>query len=187
MQEADISTKVSEIVSNVPDGQFVFIEDIAKGISNWSRDAVDYFGLPGINLTNTSEVIGNLVHPEDLERWKKEVDDAFAMKSDGFFLTYQIKNARGEYVHCTGKGKIILGDGGRPLIFAGSITVHQGEESNDAITDLPKFQSFLKMSARPKRKNMNVFWWHWKSGGLAVSTHYMVIISAARRYTRRPR
>ncbi|MBP3610872.1 MAG: EAL domain-containing protein [Lachnospiraceae bacterium] len=152
MQEADISTKVFEIVSNVPDGQFVFIEDIAKGISNWSRDAVDYFGLPGVNLTNTSEVIGNLVHPEDLERWKKEVDDAFAMKSDGFFLTYQIKNAKGEYVHCTGKGKIILGDGGRPLIFAGSITVHQGEESNDAITDLPKFQSFLKNVSQTKKE-----------------------------------
>ena len=153
MQEADISTKVFEIVSNVPDGQFVFIEDIEKGISSWSRDAVEYFGLPEVNLSNTAEVMKSLVHPDDAERWTKESEAVFSMKSDGFFLTYQIRNAKGEYVPCTVKAKIILGDGGKPMIFAGSLTVHQGEEAYDAITDLPKFQSFLSNVSQTKKEN----------------------------------
>ena len=53
MQDKNINVKIWDIVSNVPDGQFVFIENLETGVSNWSRDAVEYFGLPGVNLENT--------------------------------------------------------------------------------------------------------------------------------------
>ena len=153
MQDKNINVKIWDIVSNVPDGQFVFIENLETGVSNWSRDAVEYFGLPGVNLENTKDIIKALVHPDDLEKWLQEMDNVFSLQNDGFFLTYQIKNAKGEYVPCTGKGKIILGENGEPLIFTGSMTVHKGEEEHDAITDLPKFQTFLKHVSQAKKKN----------------------------------
>lgn len=153
MQSTDINTKIFEIISNIPDGQFIFVENIAAGISNWSKEAVDYFGLPGLNVCNTKEVMRAKVHPDDVERWDQEMQAVFSLQRDGFFFTYQIKNAMGEYVPCTGKGKIILGESGAPLIFAGSMTIHQGEEANDAITDLPKFQSFLKQVSQVKKRN----------------------------------
>ena len=153
MHDTNLNVKIWEIVSNIPDGQFVFIENLETGVSNWSQDAVEYFGLPGTNLENTKSVMLSLVHPDDVVRWVKETSEVFRMKKDGFFLTYQMKNEKEEYVPCTVKGKIILGENGKPLIFTGSITVHQGEEINDAITDLPKFQQFLRNVSQTKRTN----------------------------------
>ena len=151
MNGIELNKKIFEIVSSVPDGQFVFIENMVDRVSNWSRDAVDYFGLPGASIQNTREVLSALVHPDDLPKWEQELENALSMQSDGFFYTYQIKNAKGEYVDCTGKGKIILGDNNEPLIFTGSLTVHQGEEAHDAITDLPKLQTFLKHISQTKK------------------------------------
>lgn len=153
MQGIELSTRIFDVVTNIPDGQFVFMENIPAGVSNWSRDAVEYFGLPSANLTNTKAVLGALVHPDDYEKWEQELEAVFAMQSDGFFYTYRIKNAKGEYAHCTGKGKIILGENGEPMLFAGSITIHEGEEAHDAITDLPKFQSFLSHVSQAKKRN----------------------------------
>ncbi len=153
MKGTDFNKKIFDIVSNVPEGQFVFMENLETGISNWSKEAVEYFGLPDTNFTNTTGVLKKLVHPDDLQKWEQEVEDVLSMHSDGFFYTYQIKNAKGEYVHCTGKGKIIQSESGEPLFFAGSITVHQGEETHDAITDLPKFQTFFKDVSQTKKRN----------------------------------
>ena len=153
MQEMDFGAKILEIVKKTQEGQFVVMEDLATGISTWSQEAVEYFGLPDTSISNTKYVLQDLVHPDDLPQWKQESDDTFAMKNDGFFCTAQLKNAKGEYVDCTVKGKIILGESGEPLFFAGSVMVHQGEELNDAITDLPKVQSFLKTVSRNKKVN----------------------------------
>ena len=153
MQEMDFGAKILEIVKKTQEGQFVVMEDLATGISTWSQEAVEYFGLPDTSISNTKYVLQDLVHPDDLPQWKQESEDTFAMKNDGFFCTAQLKNAKGEYVDCTVKGKIILGESGEPLFFAGSVMVHQGEELNDAITDLPKVQSFLKTVSRNKKVN----------------------------------
>lgn len=153
MRGAEFSAKIFDVVSNIPEGQFVFMENITAGVSNWSKDAVEYFGLPGTNITNTREILRSHVHPDDVEQWEQELDDVFSGKSDGFFFTYRIRDAKGEYSYCTGKGKIILGETGEPLLFAGSITIHEGEEAHDAITDLPKFQSFLSQVSRAKKRN----------------------------------
>jgi len=153
MQEEDINSRVFDVISKIPDGQFIFIENLETGISNWSKEAVEYFGLSGVNICNTKDVMRAMAHPDDLERLIEEIRAVFSMERKEFFLTFQVKNAKGEYVPCTCKGKIILGESGAPLIFAGSMTVHQGEEANDAITDLPKFQTFLKDISINKKKN----------------------------------
>ena len=43
MWETDIRTKVSEIINCIPEGQFVFVEDINSGVSNWSNEGVEFF------------------------------------------------------------------------------------------------------------------------------------------------
>ena len=95
MQNTDLNIKIWDIVSNVPEGQFVFIENLETGVSNWSRDAVEYFGLAGTNLENTKEVMKSMVHPDDMVRWNKEMQAVFSLQNANFFLTYQIKNAKG--------------------------------------------------------------------------------------------
>ena len=153
MRREDINSKVFDVISSIPDGQFIFVENIETGVSSWSKEAVEYFGLSGVNISNTKDVMRAMAHPDDLERLIEEIEAVFSMERDGFFLTFQVKNAKGEYVPCTCKGKIILGEGGTPLIFVGSMTIHHGEEANDAITDLPKLQAFLKNVSRTKKQN----------------------------------
>jgi len=153
MRGEDINSKVFDVISSIPDGQFIFVENIETGVSSWSKEAVEYFGLSGVNITNTKDVMRDMAHPEDLERLVEEIRAVFSLEKKEFFLTFQIKNAKGEYVPCTCKGKMILGESGVPLIFAGSMTIHHGEEANDAITDLPKLQTFLKDISRTKKKN----------------------------------
>ena len=153
MRVEEINSKVFDVISSIPDGQFVFVENIETGVSSWTKDAVEYFGLSGVNISNTKDVMRAMAHPDDLERLIEEIRAVFSLERKEFFLTFQVKNAKEEYVPCTCKGKMILGESGAPLIFAGSMTIHQGEEVNDAITDLPKLQTFLKDISRTKKKN----------------------------------
>lgn len=153
MRGEDINSKIFDIISSIPDGQFIFVENIETGVSNWVNEAVNFFGFSGCNVENTKEVMRSMVHPEDLEKWDQEMQAVFSMQRSDFFLTYQVRNAKGEYVPCTGKGKIVCDEEGAPLVFAGSMTIHQGEEANDAITDLPKFQTFLNHVSKTKKQN----------------------------------
>lgn len=72
---------------------------------------------------------------------------------EAFYLSFRIKNAKGDYVPCTCKSSMIFDENGKPCIFTGSITIHKGEEEYDAITDLPKIQSFLSHISQIKKNN----------------------------------
>lgn len=151
MQGEELSTKILDVVSHVSDGQFIFVHDMRTGVSTWSQEAVDFFGLPGMTLQNTEKVLGVLVHPDDFPRWVQELNDIFTLRKDIFFFTYQIRNSAGEYVHCTQKGKTVLDKMGRPAIFTGSITVHKNEVEYDSVTDLPKQREYLDEIKRLKK------------------------------------
>ena len=153
MWGADIDTKVSEVISCIPEGQFIFVEHIESGVSNWNNEAVEYFRLSGNRISNTKELMQEMTHPDDRERLQQEFDEVISKKKESFFLMFQIRNVKGEYIPCTCKGKVVFDEGGKPYIFTGSITVHKGEEEYDGVTDLPKLQSFLSHVSRTKKTN----------------------------------
>jgi len=151
MWETDIRTKVSEIINCIPEGQFVFVEDINSGVSNWSNEGVEFFGFPGNSVGNTKEVMRKLTHPDDRKRMQQEFAAAYTKQKASFYLDLQLRNVTGEYIPCTCKGKIIRDESGNPYIFLGSLTAHKGEEENDAVTDLPKLQKFLSHISKTKK------------------------------------
>ena len=153
MWETDINNKISEIIKCIPEGQFVFVEDIKTGVSNWNNEAAEFFGFSGSSVSNTKEVMRKLTHPDDRKRLQQEFDAAFTKKKESFFLNIQLKNAKGEYIPCTCKGKMICDEAGNPYTFLGSLTVHKGEEEYDAVTDLPKLQKFLSHISKTKKTN----------------------------------
>lgn len=150
MQGEELSTKILDVINHVSDGQFVFVHDMRTGVSTWSQEAVDYFGLPSMTLQNTEKVLGVLVHPDDYPKWVQELNDIFTLRKDIFFYTYQIRNKSGEYVYCTQKGKTVLDKMGRPAIFTGSFTIHKNEIEYDSVTDLPKQHEYLEEIKRFK-------------------------------------
>lgn len=150
MQGEELSTKILDVIHHVSDGQFVFVHDMRTGVSTWSQEAVDYFGLPSMTLQNTEKVLGVLVHPDDYPKWVQELNDIFTLRKDIFFYTYQIRNKLGQYVYCTQKGKTVLDKMGRPAIFTGSLTIHKNEIEYDSVTDLPKQREYLEEIKRFK-------------------------------------
>lgn len=153
MERVEFDRKLFDVESNVPEGQFMFIENLQSGVANWSQEAVDYFGFPGVNFTDSMSYFKPLVHPDDLQNWSQEMEETMMLQNDGFFCTYQVKNAKGDYVHCTGKGKVLLDNAQNPLFFVGSVTIHQGEDIHDTITELPRVQVFLNSVSRTTREN----------------------------------
>ena len=149
----DINARIFEIISNIPEGHFVFVENIVTGVSNWSKDAADFFGFSQCRIENTKEVMQNIAHPEDKERLQQEFNEVFSKRKNAFYLSFRMRNAEGEYVPCTCKSNIIFDDDGNPSIFTGSITVDKSEEECDAVTDLPKVQSFLSNISQIKKAN----------------------------------
>ena len=41
MRVEEINSKVFDVISSIPDGQFVFVENIETGVSSWTKDAVE--------------------------------------------------------------------------------------------------------------------------------------------------
>ena len=50
----NINAEVFEISRDVPEGHFVFVENIESGESNWSKEAVDYFQPGDILMVNNN-------------------------------------------------------------------------------------------------------------------------------------
>ena len=151
MQGEELSKRIFDVINNVSENQFIYVHDIETGQSTWSQDAMEYFGFPSAVLENAKNVIGALVHPDDLPKWTKELEDAMTGKTDGFFYSHRIKNAQGEYEKCTAKGKLVANEKGEPEIFTGSITIHKKKPEYDSITDLPKMAEFLEDIRQTKK------------------------------------
>ncbi|MBQ3545988.1 MAG: EAL domain-containing protein [Lachnospiraceae bacterium] len=149
----NINTEVFDIISSVPDGHLIFIENIESGESNWSKEVVEYLGLPECRLGNTKDILKDITHSDDKERLLQEYEAVFSKEKEAFYLSFRIRNFKGEYIPCICKGNVIFDEDGTPGIFTGAITVHKGEEEYDAITDLPKIQSFLLHISQIKKIN----------------------------------
>ena len=149
----DSKVGVLENLGGVSEGQFVFVENIITGESEWSKEAVEYLGFQDYKLINTKEMMQNIAHPEDKERLQAEFDEVIAKKKDAFYLSYRIRNAKGDYVPCTCKSLVLFDDNGTPTTFTGTITIEKGEEERDPVTDLPKMQSFLSNISKVKKNN----------------------------------
>lgn len=123
-----------------------------SGESNWSKEAIEYLGFPGCRVSNIKKKIQDITHPEDKEPLQQEFEDVYSGKKEAFYLNFRIKNANGVYVPCTCKGKMLLEEG-KLDIFKGTLTLYEGEEELDLVTDLPKIQSFLAHISRVKKSN----------------------------------
>ena len=149
----NINAEIFEIISSVPEGYFIFAGNIESGESNWSKEAVEYLGFPDCRMGNIKELMQNITYSDDIERLMKEYEEVFSKSKEAFYLSFRIKNAKGNYESCICKANMIFDEEGKPCIFTGAIKVHKGEEEHDAVTDLSKIQSFLAHISQTKKVN----------------------------------
>ena len=123
---------------------YIFITDVEKNISRWSRNAVEYFGLPGEYIKDAGNMWAAHVHPEDRQRYLNDIDEVFSGKKAVHSLDYRAMNKDGDYVICTCRGKRMFGTEGEPDIFIGTIENHGIANRVDAASGLYNIYEFLQ-------------------------------------------
>lgn len=133
-----------EGMTNDEGKRHAYVCDMNLNISRWSKSAVDFFGLPSEYIENAGEVWAGHVHPDDRQRYLDDIAAVLSGEKDYHNLDYRARNAQGEYIVCTCKGKVMPSLNGNGQIFIGTIENHGISEKIDPITGLYNVFSFLK-------------------------------------------
>ena len=136
--------------------RYVYLCNMETGISRWSRNAVEDFGLPGEYMEDAGLVWAQHIHPEDREMYLKDIEAVFSGKKDRHDMDYRACNKDGEYVICTCRGSVIRGQGEEPDLFIGAIENHGIMDNVDAITNLYNIYEFGEHISKLDRVQQSV-------------------------------
>jgi len=123
---------------------YLYLCNMATGVSRWSVSAVKYFGLPGEYMLNAGKIWESYIHPQDRKMYRENIDAVFSGRSPVHELEYRVRNRRGEYVVCTCRGIVLKGNDTEPDLFAGTIINHGIIDDVDPITNLHNNAEFTK-------------------------------------------
>ena len=124
-------------------GRYVFITDMRCNISRWSKQAVEYFGLPGEYMEDAGLIWAEHVHPDDRPGYLKSIESLFSGATDSHELQYRARANDGSYVVCTCKGVVIRNADDECIYFGGAIQNHGAINYTDVTTGLRSLYSFL--------------------------------------------
>ncbi|MGN1349532.1 MAG: diguanylate cyclase domain-containing protein [Anaerovoracaceae bacterium] len=130
-EELDLSgltDRIFDAYDKIEADTYMYLTNLETNVSRWSASAVERFGLPGPYMYDVKLIWEEYVHPDDRERYKKDIDDVFSGRKSRHELTYRVKVKDGSYVTCICHGTILKGDERKPDLFAGFMRF----ESNSA-------------------------------------------------------
>ena len=133
-----------EIFSTSVDGRCAFICNIPEHYSIWSKEAVEYFGLPEERMYFAEDKWIDYIAPEDRDRFKKNIDNLFSGKTDHHEIYYRVRNKEGFYVTCVSKGRVIK-ENGEPKFFAGIFINYDLNDKIETVTGLYSHPVMLQM------------------------------------------
>lgn len=133
-----------EALSVVSEGCHIYLCDLKRDYSRWSKNAVEYFGLPGEYMYNAGEIWKEHIHPVDREEYSVSIDAIFSGESENHNMMYRSRTRDGSYVMCTCKGIVIRDESGNPAFFGGSIKNNTVLSYTDGITGLRSLYGFME-------------------------------------------
>ena len=116
---------------------YFFATDIQKNIVMVSPNMVADFGLPGESFLDMDRYWIPLIHPDDVDKFKKSMEVMFTGESELHDCKYRVMDMKGNFiwVHCRGQMSYDRRDG-VPNLFVGSITKMGFQVQADALTGL---------------------------------------------------
>ena len=136
--------------------RYVYLCNMETGVSRWSRNAVEDFGLPGEYMEDAGMVWAQHIHPEDRDAYLKDIEAVFSGKKNHHDMDYRACNKDGEYVICTCRGNVLRGQGEEPDLFIGSIENHGIMDNVDAITNLYNIYEFGEYISKLDRSKQSL-------------------------------
>ncbi len=128
--------EIFDAFSHTADGKYVYICYIPEDNSIWSKEAVEYFGLPSNHMHGAGAIWTEHIFPEERDAYVREIDDLMAGRIDEHNMIYRAKNKNGIYTTVSCKGCVIRDENGQPLFFAGTMVNYDVEHAVDPVTGL---------------------------------------------------
>lgn len=133
-----------EALSVVSEGCHIYLCDLKRDYSRWSKNAVEYFGLPGEYMYNAGDIWKEHIHPDDRVEYSESIDEIFSGKSENHNMIYRSRTRDGNYVMCTCKGIVLRDEAGNPAFFGGCIKNNTVLSYTDGITGLRSLYGFME-------------------------------------------
>lgn len=124
--------------------RYIYVCNLATNVSRWSKNAVDYFGFESEYIYDFGSSWEALIHPDDVEIYRKDISAFFAGKKKNHYAEYRVRNAEGEYVFVTCRGIILKGENGESDLFAGTLINHGVADFVDPVTGLYNNYKFMQ-------------------------------------------
>lgn len=131
-----LTDRLFEALARINEDRFFCISNIETNVTRYSRSAVEYFGLEGEFVSDSSGKWLKRIHPDDRDAFLNEINSVWKCKQNYYTLKYRIKNSLGDYVNCSCSVTVIGGRNGTPDLMAETMYVQSAEESIDPITRL---------------------------------------------------
>ena len=97
-----------ETLSIFAEGAYVFVCDMDTNVSRWSKNAVEYFGLPDEYMLHAGKIWADHIHPDDRAAYEKSINDVFSGDAENHNVHYRAAAADGSYASYTCKGSPTL-------------------------------------------------------------------------------
>ena len=139
-------------------GAYTYLADIKHNYSRWSKEAVDYFGLPSEYMENAGDVWMENVHPDDRAVYAASIKELFGGKVSEHNLQYRARTKDGKYIVCTCRGVVIRNEHGEPDYFGGTIRNNDTLSYFDDISNFRSLYGFLEdlQSAQWKGESIQI-------------------------------
>ena len=139
-------------------GAYTYLTDIKHNYSRWSKEAVDYFGLPSEYMENAGDVWMENVHPDDRAAYAASIKELFGGKVSEHNLQYRARTKDGQYIVCTCRGVVIRDEHGEPDYFGGTIRNNDTLSYFDDISNFRSLYGFLEdlQSAQWKGESIQI-------------------------------
>lgn len=139
-----LQNELFDAFANAAENIYIFVCDMRSDLSRWSKNAVDYFGLPGEYMENAAMKWLNQIHPDDQALYLQDINSVFSGDSMRHYCQYRAKNIYGDYVWLECRGSVITDKNHEPKIFAGMMTRLDTQNKYDSLTHLLTGHEFQK-------------------------------------------
>ncbi|MBO5372802.1 MAG: GGDEF and EAL domain-containing protein [Lachnospiraceae bacterium] len=156
LDKSELDNRLFDGFADTSKRSYVYLCNMKTGVTRWSRNIVEDFGLPGEYLLDAGDIWGEHIHPDDREGYVKDLREVFTGKKDSHEMDYRARNKDGEYVMCTCRGHVIKGREGEADLFMGSIENHGIMDNVDATTNLYNIYEFWKYIQKLKKEKESV-------------------------------
>ena len=133
-----------EALSIISEGSHIYLCDLKRDYSRWSKNAVQYFGLSGEYMYNAGDIWMENIHPDDREKYVRSINEIFSGTADSHNMMYRAKTRDGSYVMCSCKGVVIKDEAGTPVFFGGTIKNHTVLSYTEGITGLRSLYGLME-------------------------------------------